>query len=296
MGTIVNITVYGDSKNSADALDAAFRRLYEIEKIFSYTDPESELSRLNAAAPSGESVKVSDELFSLIKEGLRCGAETDGAFDITLGALIDLWGVDGDSPRVPAQEEIEALLPYVGYENVVLDEENSEVAFLNGHIRIHLGGIVKGYAAEQLLLDMGGASVIADLGGDMALAGTPPNKNAWRIGIADPDDADGIVMTLEIPREKARAAIMTSGTYQRFFEQDGRRYHHILDPKTGYPARSGIVSATVTAPLGSGAYADAFATAIIVKGEEFARERVPGAVLITDGGEVIPTGGYYYED
>ncbi|MDR0197056.1 MAG: FAD:protein FMN transferase [Oscillospiraceae bacterium] len=290
-GTLATVTVVGDDRKTVqDALDADFERLCEIEKIFSYTDPESELSRLNAAAPSGEPITVSEELFSLIQEGLRYSEETGGAFDITLGALIDLWGVDGDNPRVPSRGEIESLLPYIGYENVILDAENRTVAFSNKHVKIHLGGIAKGYAAQRLALADNVNSVIADLGGDIVFAGEPPNKTAWRIGIADPANPGGIVMTLKLPREDGCTAIMTSGTYQRFFERDGKRYHHILDPKTGYPASSGIVSATVMMTRGSGAEADALATAIIVEGEEFARERVEQAVLITDDGEIIMIG------
>jgi len=257
-GTVVTITVYGDNKTAENTVDAAFARLAEIEGICSYTMPDSELSRLNASG----SMTVSGELYALIEKSLDLCEETRGAFDITLGELIDLWG----EQTVPSDGDIKAVLPYIGFENVVLSDNNA-VIFKNGHIKLHLGGIAKGYAADELVEIFGRFGVngaVADLGGDILLYGDSPRKDGvWRVGIADPLKESE---TADIISVKS-GFVMTSGNYERYFEQNGVRYHHIFDRETGYPTVSGAASATVYAGLDkSGLACDAYATALFAFG------------------------------
>jgi len=276
-GTIVTVTVYGDVKTAEQAIEAAFSRLAEIEELCSYTLPESELSRLNASAYA-EPFEASAELYGLISKSLALCEQAGGAFDITLGELIDLW----DDEKVPPDEDIKALLPYLGYENVIL--ENNAVKFKNPRIKLHLGGVAKGYAADELAKVFGAykdISAVADLGGDILLYGRAPNKDgAWNVGIADPFNKGEIADKYFI----TEGFVMTSGGYERYFERDGVIYHHIFDKNTGYPTNSGIASATVAGRFGI--ECDAYATAVFASGRtDFEPEgRIFDYVIIDEEG------------
>lgn len=189
-------------------------------------------------------------------------ARTGGAFDVTIEPVVALWGFYGDVQRVPEQAELDAALPLVGASKLTVTE--TQVSGLPGQ-GIDLGGIAKGYASNRVaerLAACGVTGALISLGGNVQAVGGKPDGSAWRIGVRDPMDESGVVGVVEA-RDKA---VVTAGSYQRYFLCDGVRYHHIIDPATGRPAESGLVSATVL--CGDGAYADALSTALFVMGAE----------------------------
>jgi thiamine biosynthesis lipoprotein len=285
LGTFVSVRIYGDFDESA--LDSAFLRLHEVEAVASAKNPTSELFYVNQNAYEREII-VSEELFFLLETGLYYSALTDGAFDITLGAIVELWGIGTDFARVPEADEIAEAVENSGFEHLVLNESERTVRFLREGLRIDLGAFAKGYAADEMrcvLLENGVTSAILDLGGDIIIIGDNAGKNR-RIGIADPQNPAAIRAILQA----SDMAVMTSGDYERFFEHENTRYHHIFDRRTGFPADSGIISATVIAncPM----RADALSTALFVTGEP-----LPDAdyILIDNNGNINYTGSLEIE-
>jgi len=269
MGTKAWVTIAG--LNDADAERAAaeaFRELYRIESVMSTWRPQSEISRLNAAA-NGEPLAVSDELCSLIDSSLFYSHATSGAFDVTVRPLVLLWGFQGGEARMPADAELERALSLVGYSKVILDRANSAVTLQPG-MQIDLAGIAKGYAVDRCVSVLRGLGVrngLVNLGGNVYAMGAPPGKRGWTIGIRDPRGSLETVGTLILRDE----AVATSGNYENFVEIDGATYGHIIDPRTGHPV-SGVLSVTVVAPTGLAS--DALSTGLFVLGPEQARDRI----------------------
>jgi thiamine biosynthesis lipoprotein len=248
MDTIATVTIHADSETADAAITAVFAELERLEGIFSYTNPDSELNRVNAEAYA-RPVEVSEDMAFLIREGLRLSELTGGAFDISLGALIELWRCDS-----PSEEAAAALLPNLGYENILF--EDGRVRFANDSVKMHFGAIAKGYAldkTQEILSDYRTGSAIFDIGGEI---GVTYDENQWKIGIRDPFGAHEHIGVISI----SQGAVATSGAYER--------KDHILDPKTGRPAQSEFVSVTVYSQ--SGTMADALSTAIFVAGESMA--------------------------
>lgn len=295
MDTVMNLTVYGADDA---ALDAAEALLHELDTaVLSRTAAGSALARLNAA---GEGTYAAGEtLPALIETALRLSEASGGAFDPTLARVMDAWGFTKEERRVPAQEELDALRGSVGADRVVLSKtETGCTVSLPTGVQLDLGGIAKGYAADLLcaqLREAGATSAALDLGGDVCVLGTKPDGSDWRIAVKDPADSEGYLGVLTA----ADAFIVTSGVYERYFEEDGVRYHHIIDPETLRPAESGLVSVTVV--CGNGAWADALSTACFVLGADGAlalRDTLAaqGAadfelILVTQAGSVIYTDG-----
>jgi len=263
MDTIVNISIGGaggESARSAAAL--AFEEIARVEALLSSYRPESEISRLNAAGTSGP-VQVSEEAFALLMRGEEIRAASGGAFDVTVGPMVELWAFD-EGGRVPADEEIDTALASVGGSLLEFDGAARTVRFLAPGMKIDLGAIGKGYAvdrAAEVLKAAGINSAIIDAGGDIRLLGSRPGKDFWRIRVKHPRKVSRPLVDLDL----AETAIVTSGDYERFFMVGETRYHHILDPRTGMPARL-CQSVTVVAPDTAGA--DAYATAAFVLGPE----------------------------
>ena len=265
MDTVMNLSAYGKSADAA--LEAAEREIYRLDAMLARGVEGSAVYACNhGAAPEGELA----ELLALAEE---IGAAADGAFDPYLGGVLDLWGFGSGAGehRVPTETEL------------------SEAPRL-----LDLGGVAKGYAGQRVcdILREGGATgAVVDLGGDVALFGQKPDVSAWRVAVKDP--AGGAY--LGVLESEGGRYIATSGVYERFFEQNGVRYHHILDPRTGRPAESGLVSATVICE--SGVWADALATAVCVMGAEQAlqmraalAETTPfDVILVTADGRVLYT-------
>ena len=295
MDTVMNLTVYGEK--AASALENAEKELHTLdESILSRTAEGSELSSLN----NGESVSYAadDPLPKLIETALAISEATDGAFDPTLAPVLDAWGFTKDLRRVPSADELAALLAHTGRDKVALEEtaDGYSVALSDG-AQLDLGGIAKGYAADLLRAQLekeGVTSATLDLGGDVFVMGKKSDGSDWRIAVKDPGDTEsylGIVSASD-------AFIVTSGVYERYFEENGVRYHHILDPKTGCPAESGLVSVTVMCK--NGAWADALSTACFVLGADGAlalRDDLAAQgtnfelIFVTDEGRVLYTGG-----
>lgn len=236
-----------------------FSEVSRIEQLLSRYIESSEISRLNR---SGR-LKVSPDTFYVIKRSKEFWQITGGAFDITVGPLIDLWGFKNQAYTVPAQRKIRSALKLIGSDKIILDENNCMVEFKLPGMKIDLGGIAKGYALDQAvkkLKENNINSCLINAGGQVYALGKRSGR-PWKVGIKNGRGSD-IHGRLEI---KDRS-ISTSGDYEQFFSSDGKRYSHILDPKTGYPASSGLVSVTVAAP--SGIEADALSTSAFILGKE----------------------------
>lgn len=222
-------------------LDAAVARCRGFEATLSRTMATSDVGRINAAG--GTPVEVEPETAELIVRALEYCRASEGSFDITIGAVSELW--DFHEGVVPAPEAIEAALPHVGYQNVQV--EGTTVTLADPLARIDLGGIAKGYVSDVVLDELAEAGVTSayvNLGGNVKVLGSKPDGTLWRVGVRDPkaaaeEDSSVARVTLD------GGSVVTSGLYERQFERDDRRYWHILDPKTGYPVESDLVSATI---------------------------------------------------
>ena len=262
MGTYVTITVAAaESKAVLAAIDAGFAEVTRLENVLSEWRPDSEISAVNRQAGK-QAVKVGKEVFQVFKMARDVSVKSGGAFDVTFAALGGLWNYKAKNPRVPDKQEIEKRARLVDYRQLVLNEKERSVMLKKPGMRTGLGGIAKGYVVDRVsavLSKQGCPNHLVIAGGDLYASGTRGDRK-WRIGIRNPKNRD-LYAAVEVENE----GVATSGNYEKFFYQDGVRYHHILDPKTGWPAR-GTSSVTVVAK--SAAAADAYATALFVLGPE----------------------------
>ncbi|MFO7693974.1 MAG: FAD:protein FMN transferase [Vicinamibacterales bacterium] len=261
MGTSFQIRVVTpDIAGGCAAMEAAFAEVAREEALFSEYRPESEVSAINRAA-GGAPVQVDAEVFGLLQRSLWASRVTRGAFDMTFAGCGGLWSVR--DRRVPDAESLAACMPRVGFQKVRLDERESSALLPEPGMRIGLGGIAKGYGVDravEVLLSRGFTSVVVDGGGDLRVEGADID-GPWTVNIAHPRRPGRIFETVHV----ARGAVVTSGDYLRYFERDGVRYHHIIDPATGRPAARSM-AVTVIAP--TAADADALATGLFVLGPE----------------------------
>lgn len=292
MDTYMTLTASGS--DAADVLAQAAQTINALESSLSRTIGSSEVSRLNR---DGSAV-WDDDAAQLLSWALEYSEQTDGAFDITIAPLVELWGITSDSPRVPSQAEIDALLPLVGYEHVHQSEFCS--ISLDEGCAVDLGGIAKGYASDCAAVLFHRSALTggcANLGGNVYVYGTTAQNKPWSVAIQDPADSEGYVCTLSL----SDAFVVTSGGYQRYFTApDGTVYQHILDPKTGYPVQSDLTSVSVVTRGGfggQGTRADAYSTALYVMGEQAAvdfwrsQSMSFDMVLVTTDGRVVYTPG-----
>lgn len=287
MDTVMNLTAYGE--NASAALDAAEETLRTLDAKLDRHDETSTVSALNRDGTVEDA-----ELAQLTDIAQTIGALSGGAFDPTVAPVMDAWDFTGDAPRVPSDEELSALLAHVGLEKLSVD--GNTIALSDG-AQLDLGGIAKGYAADLLRAQLekeGVTSATLDLGGDVFVMGRKTDGSDWRIAVKDPADTESYLGIVSA----ADKFIVTSGVYERYFEENGVRYHHILDPKTGSPAESGLVSVTVLCE--NGAWADALSTACFVLGPDGAlalRDDLADQgtdfelILVTDDGRVLYTDG-----
>jgi thiamine biosynthesis lipoprotein len=263
LGTFCHITLFEQEQDKV--YNDVFARIREIENLMSVNISSSDVSRVNAAAGI-EPVQVHEETFAVIQLALHYAKLSGGAFDPTVGSLVSLWGIGSSRPRVPFQAEIDETLSLVNWQYVRLDEEKRSVFLSRQGMALDLGAIAKGYAADEaaaVIRNSGVERAIINLGGNILTCGERKDGKPWRVGVQNPnDDRNKYIGVLQV-REKS---VVTSGVYERFFEKDGRRYHHIFSPESGYPADSGLLSVTITAPRSIDA--DALATAVFVLGYE----------------------------
>ncbi|MCL1864190.1 MAG: FAD:protein FMN transferase [Spirochaetes bacterium] len=282
LGTTVTITVISDQTAGPRAVHAAFDEISRIEKIFSIYKSESQLSIVNSKAHI-KPVKVDSEVLDLIKLSIDISKKTDGAFDITFASMGNLWNYRNDEFIPPSSVEVKKILPAFGYKNILIDEDNKTVMFLNPLTKIGFGGIAKGYAAKRavaVLKDFGIKDGIVACAGDIQVFGDNKGK-PWLAGIKHPRE-DSIIGTINLYGDES---ISTSGDYERFKFYKGKRFHHIINPKTGYPSESGLISATVI--CSDPVYSDACATAIFVMGlkdccDFLKREKFLSVILIDE--------------
>lgn len=265
--TYVNLTVY--NQKDAKYLDECLQMCERYEKLFSRTLEGSDIWNVNNAG--GEAVSVDPETYYLIERALEFCEETDGAVDLTVAPLVDAWGFnhnDEVSANKPSDEEINEALGKVNYENVIL-LDNNMIKLEGEGTKIDLGFIAKGYIADKLkeyLVSKNVKSAIISLGGNIVVIGNKPDGSEYNIGIKDPENSGDIIQSLKVSDK----SVVTSGTYERYVEYSGVKYHHILDTKAGYPVDNGVQSVTIVSD--SSLEGDALSTICLILGEEGAEE------------------------
>lgn len=264
MGSRFDITVVAnDSIQANQYVGLAENEISRIEKLISSWDNNSQTSAININAGIYP-VKVDIELFDLIERAIIISALTDGAFDISYASMDHIWKFDGSMKEMPSTKEISASVSLVGYSNIILNKRDTSVFLKEKGMKIGFGAIGKGYAADmakKLLIQEGVSAGIINASGDMNTWGKQPNGTEWSVAITNPMDKNKAFAMLPI----IDAAVVTSGNYEKFVLLEGKRYSHIIDPRTGYPS-SGIISVTVFAPQAE--LADALATSVFVMGIE----------------------------
>ena len=266
LGTIIELTLYAPEESVAnEGAQAAFTRVKELDRIFSDYKPGSEAMRLCENAGSGRPVKVSSELFHLLRQAVAVSEQTDGAFDVTVGPLVQLWRRARREKRLPNPDEIAIAKKCVGWRHVTFDEAEQTIELKRPGMRLDFGGIAKGYIAQdvaRVLRQRGLNQTLVAVAGDIVASDPPPNAEGWKIGVAPLDRPNGAPSRLLLLKN---GAISTSGDAFQFVEIAGVRYSHIVDPQTGL-GLTGRSSVTVVAR--DGTMADALATAVCVLGSE----------------------------
>ena len=289
LDTVVTLTLYGATEGDLDAAFAEIRRLNDLLDAYS---PFSDLGWLQAAA--GERpVAVSKETMELLTFAKDLYGRTGGYLDVTVGPLIDLWDIRNGG-HYPAEGELSRALGLLGMDDLVLDEAKGTAYLMRPGMRVDLGALAKGYIADKvkaLLLDRGVESGVIDLGRNILLIGEKPGEAPFSIGIQSPTDAGKLLRVLSL-RDKS---LVTSGTYERYFERDGVRYHHVLDPFTGFPADRGLLAVTVLSS--SSLWGDGLSTACLLLGVEGGRALIDSlpeteALFVLTDGTVQTTAGF----
>lgn len=263
LGTVCSLRLVsgGDSK----AVDAVFARLREIEDRMSANKDGTEIAAVNAAAGLAP-VRVSADTLYVLKKGLEYAELSGGAVDPTVGPLVKLWGIGTDAARLPSTAEIEAARGLIDRKRVRIDEKAQTVFLERKGMALDLGSFAKGYAADEakrILAERKVKAAIIDLGGNVFAYGAKKDGSPWRIGVQDPSSGRGDYIGIVTGKD---LTVTTAGVYERFFEEGGKRYHHILDTATGYPASKGLLSVTVI--TGQSTLADGLDTALFVLGRE----------------------------
>lgn len=261
LGTSVTISLYDYSTQSP--LNKSFDTLKALEDVLSINKSGTLIDRINENAGITP-VKVDDETLFVISKGLEYSALSDGSFDITIGPLVKLWNIGFPGARVPSDEEIAEKLSLVDYRQVEIDKQKSTVFLKSKGMIIDLGGIAKGYAADQVikvLKENGVKHALVDVGGNICTLGAKPDGSLWKIGVQDPFNPRGTIIGSVSLSDKS---IVTSGIYERYLEAEGQKYHHILNPDTGYPFENELASVTIITE--NSIDGDALSTTVFSKG------------------------------
>ena len=263
MGTVCTVTLYDQGK--AQLYHDVFSRIREIENRMSANLPDSDVARINRAAGVSP-VQVHEEVFAVIERALYFAEISQGAYEPSIGPIVSLWDVMGDNPRIPSQQEIDALLPVVNWRNVELDYTARTVFLRYPGMTLDLGGIAKGYAADEaaaIITKAGIKQAIVDLGGNILAVGVKQDNSPWRIGLQNPLESRGDYFGIVTGPAQT---VVSSGVYERFFEIDDVLYHHIFSPFNGKPVRNGLWAVTIV--TANSMDADALSTAVFVMGYE----------------------------
>jgi thiamine biosynthesis lipoprotein len=264
LDTIIEITLYENNKASKAMLNDMFNLIKNSEEKYSRYITGSEISKINNNP--GKPTPVSSDTMEMIEKSIYYSSISDGLFDISIGPLIDLWNINGDNPRVPSQNEIESVLDKIDYRKIMMDRENSTVFLADNGMSLDTGAIAKGYITDLLvtyLREKDINSALINLGGNLYLYGSKIDGSPWNIGIRNPFGLKGEYFgTVSVKN----ISIVTSGIYERFFEHEQIIYHHILNPKTGYPENNNLASVSILSP--SSTVADCLSTTVFLLGLE----------------------------
>lgn len=286
LNTTCTIEIRGmDESKAVEIIDNAFAECGRYEGLFSRTIKNTDIYKINNAG--GDEITVSPETAELINQGIHLAKDTNGLFDITVGQLTDLWNFSATEPKVPADNKIKDTLPTIDYSNIHIHD--TTVSLENPNTWLDLGAIAKGYIADRLsdyLIEQGVTSGIVNLGGNIVTIGTKEDGSKWSIGLEAPySDRQEMIGGIQMEN----MTVVTSGTYERYIEEDGRKYHHILNPTTGYPVDSDIISVSILSKQGNSAMCDGYSTVCLLLGREKAEEYMKDkegfeyCILDTDG-------------
>lgn len=285
MDTVMTLEAYG--QNADAALDEAVAEIERLDALWSIASSDGEIARLNAE----KKITASADTLALLTRAKEISVATDGLFSTTIAPLMDAWGFTSGDYRVPDEAELSALLAHVDDKEIAISDSTVTIP---ADAKVDLGGIAKGFTSARVMeifRENGVENGILSLGGNVQALGTKPDGSLWRVGLQDPADERALFATLEL----ADKAVITSGAYERNFEQNGITYHHIIDPRTGYPAESGLSSVTIVSD--DGTLADGLSTALFIMGKEaaveFWRSRRDDfdMVLLADDGAVTVSAG-----
>lgn len=291
MDTYMTLSVYeSDTEKAEAALDEAVDEINRIEELVSTGIDTSEIAKLN----ENGSEKVSETTGYLIERSKEIYESTGGVFDITVYPIMKAWGFPTENYRVPKKTELAKLRKLMGADEIDYDEESGEVTLGKNGMAIDLGGIAKGYTSSRVMdifKKAGIESAVISLGGNVQTLNAKPDGSKWRVAVEDPEDTSSYVGVLSIEDK----AVITSGGYERYFEKDGKTYHHIIDPATGYPADSGLTSVTIVSD--DGTLADGLSTSLFIMGAEKAETYWRAhsdefdTILVQEDGSVLVTEG-----
>lgn len=287
MDTVVDITVYGE--NAQQAVTKANEELVRLENLLSVTKDESDITKINQNA--GIKTAVSAEVMEILSKAQTVSKQTGGIFDVTVYPVVKAWGFTTDERHVPDERTLQALLPHVDYNKLLLDFDENTVS-MEQNMAVDLGGIAKGYASQKIadtLKQNGVQSAVLNLGGNVQTIGRKPDGKNWGVAVEYPGTQEHFARV-----DVGETSLITSGAYQRYFEENGKKYHHIIDPRTGMPADSGLKSATVV--CGDPVVGDALSTALFIMGTRGAQEYYNqyggfDYILLTEDDEVYITKG-----
>ncbi|HZK27776.1 MAG TPA: FAD:protein FMN transferase, partial [Thermoclostridium sp.] len=251
----------------------------------------SEISNINSNA--GKSVIVSEDSFELIQKGIFFGTISDDLFDISIGPLVDLWGISGDNQHIPSQADIDSTMLKVDYRNISMDNQNKSISIAEG-MSLDTGAIAKGFVTDKLvgiLREKNVKSALLNLGGNLYLYGSKPDSSLWTVGIRDPFGSQGDHLGTVAVKDMS---VVTSGIYERYFEKDGERLHHILNPETGYPSDNGLAAVSILSPNSTNC--DGLSTACFLLGVDKGMELIEQfenveAIMVTTDKKVYVSGG-----
>ncbi len=287
MGTVITVKAYG--RHTSEGVESAVTAVKNLDSLISKTAGNSDISKINADS----SATVSEKTVSVINKTLDVCKDSAGALDITVGNLSEMWDVGGDNQRVPSDEELQKGLSFVGYQNIKISGNSVSVP---AGVHLDLGASGKGAGADEAVSALkntkGVSGAVVSVGGTVGVFGKNPNSDHWGVGVRKPErDNTGYIAVIKLYKD---SFVSTSGSYEKYFESDGKTYHHILSPFTGCPAESGLKSVTVVT-YDSGVYADSLSTACFVLGYEKSLELLEkysaDAFFIMDDGSVKMTDG-----
>lgn len=291
LGTIINLKVFG--KKGEKAIEKAIEKLNDIDDKMSAFKEYSEISKINSKAGGTREV-VSKDTYFVVKKAVEYSKILEGTFDPTIRPLVKLWNIGTEEEAIPEKSQIEETLKFVNYNDVILDESNNSIMLKYKKQALDVGGIAKGFAADEvrdIFYKHKIKSALIDLGGNIFALGSKEDGTPWKVGIQNPFRPRGQHIGILSVKNKS---VVTSGNYERYFVKDGQRFHHIIDPKTGYPSQSKIISATIISD--NSIDGDGLSTGVYILGIDKAMEIIEeiegiDAIFITEDKKVYKTSG-----